>query len=323
MSGSPVPALLLVAVLVASGCGSRPAAEPDRSSCVAGAHRMTIATGNASGVYHALGGRLAGVLTEHTDLRANAVETDASVRNIQQLAAGEADIAFALADAAAEAVTGQGALAGGPVDVKALSRLYSNHTHVIVRTDSGIRGMADLRGKRVSTGSPESGTEVIARRLLTAVGLGTTDIDGRRLGLTKSVEGMLDGSLDAMFWSGGLPTSAITRLTSTMGDRVMFLNPAEFLDRMRRTNPVYEIALIPAAAYGLPTDVPTIVVPNLLLARGELPANDACAVVTTMFRHRADLERTHPAARDINRDTAAATEPVPMHLGARRALGLP
>jgi uncharacterized protein len=313
------------AVALVAACGGRqqPAAAPgtaDASSCQAGTGQLTIATGNATGVYYALGGGLASLISANTTLKATAAETGASVQNIQQLVAGEYDIAFSLADTAADAVRGQGTFTE-PQQVQALARIYSNYTHVVVQRSSGITTMADFRGKRISTGSPKSGTEVIANRLLQAAGLNPeTDVLPQRLELGKTVDAMKDGSIDGFVWSGGLPTGGVTDLFTSAGDRVEFVDINDLLPKMQEVNPVYAAGTVPASAYGTPGDVATIVVPNLLLVRHDFPAGDACAVTRLMFDKKADLEKVHPAAKELDPKIAVDTAPVELAPGARTAL---
>ncbi|WP_431950836.1 TAXI family TRAP transporter solute-binding subunit [Nocardia lijiangensis] len=285
--------------------------------------RVGIATGNATGVYFALGNAYADQVAQATGgtVKATAAETGASVQNIQQLVAGTYQVAFSLADTAADAVLGTGGFDGKKQPVQALSRLYPNYTQVIVRTGANISSVADLRGKRVSTGSPKSGTEVIAQRVLTAAGIDPDrDISAQRLDLTKTVDGMKDGSIDAMFFSGGLPTPGITDLFTSAGDKVRFLDIADLAPKLRTVNPVYEPGTIPAATYGLPADAATIVVPNVLLVRDDLDANLACVLTKTLFDRKPQLEQANSAAKGITRDTARETAPVPLHRGAEHAL---
>jgi uncharacterized protein len=323
-------AMALIAGLIVAGCGGKrtddQSAGPQAGgdiTCEAADGRITIATGNATGVYFALGGGLAQLISNNTKLRATAAETGASVQNIEQLVAGDYDVAFSLADTAADAVQGKAAFEGKPAKVKALANLYLNYTHVIVRTESGIHSVADMRGKRISTGSPKSGTEVIANRLLQSAGLDPgKDIQAQRLDLTKTVDGMKDGSIDGMVWSGGLPTAGITDLTTTLGDRVTFIDITPQLDAMKKINPVYEKGTIPAATYKLSTgDNPTIVVPNFLLVRDDFPAGNACAITKLIFDKKAELESVHAAAKEISPDKAKDTDPVELHPGAAKALG--
>jgi uncharacterized protein len=318
-------AVACTAALVVSACGGRqqPAPAPgaaDASSCQASSGQITIATGNSTGVYYALGGGLASLISSNTSLKATAAETGASVQNIQQVVAGEYNIAFSLADTAADAVRGQGAFTG-PQEIQALARIYSNYTHVVVQRTAGIRSVADLRGKRVSTGSPKSGTEVIANRLLQAAGLDPErDVQAQRLELGKTIDAMKDGSIDAFVWSGGLPTGGVTDLFTSARDRVEFLDIGDLLPRMKEINPVYAEAAIPASAYGTPSEVRTIAVPNLLLVRKDFPANDACAITRLMFDKKAELEKVHPAASELDPRVAVDTAPVELAPGAKSAL---
>jgi TRAP transporter TAXI family solute receptor len=315
-----------VLALAVTGCGGKQQADPPAQgggqSCEAGEGRITIATGNSGGVYYVLGGGLAQLISNNTKLRATAAETGASVQNIQQLVAGNYDVAFSLADTAADAVRGKGSFDGKPQKIQALSRIYPNSTQVLVRTDSGINSVADMKGKRISTGSPKSGTEVIANRLLQAAGLKPdTDVQAQRLDLAKTADGMKSGTLDGLVWSGGLPTAQITDITTALKDKVKFLDITPLLPELKQVNDVYDQGVIPAAAYGQPADVPTVVVPNLLLVREDFPANNACALTKLLFDKQAELAKVHPAAKEITKQLATRTEPVPLHPGAKQALG--
>ncbi|GGN96383.1 TAXI family TRAP transporter solute-binding subunit [Nocardia rhizosphaerihabitans] len=316
------------AAALLTGCGGR----QDTPTADAGGEvtcevkqdtRIGIATGNATGVYFALGNAYAEQISAATGgtVKATAAETGASVQNIQQVVGGTYQVGFSLADSAADAVQGKGSFTS-PQPVRALARLYDNYTQVIVRADAGINSLADLRGKRVSTGSPKSGTEVIAQRVLQAAGLDPdSDVSAQRLDLTKTVDGLKDGSIDAMFWSGGLPTPGITDLFTTARDKVRFLDITGVLPKLKEINPVYETAAIPAATYGLAADVPTIVVPNLLVVRDDLDANLACVLTKTLLDRKPQLEQANPAAKGINADTASKTAPVQLHRGSEVALG--
>jgi TRAP transporter TAXI family solute receptor len=236
------------------------------------------------------------------------------------LVAGTYGVAFALADSAADAVNGTGSFTSKQ-PVAALARIHTNYTQVIVRKAAGIKDIAGMRGRRVSTGSPKSGTEVIANRLLTAAGLDPAkDIQAQRLDLTKTVDGVKDGSIDALFWSGGLPTPGITDLLTTSAAQVAFLDITPVLPQMQKINPVYEAGAIPAATYKLAADVKTIVVPNYLLVRNDLDPNVACVLTKALFDRKPQLEQANAAAKEISLDTARKTDPVPVQRGAAKAL---
>lgn len=320
------PALAVLAVLFTvtslAACGGKQDNTTQAGSaddCTAGAGRITIATGNSTGVYYVIGGGLAELISDNTPLRATASETGASVQNIEQLVSGAYDVAFSLADSASDAVEGTGSFTA-PQPVRALTRLYSNYTQVVVRADSGITSVADMAGKAISTGSPKSGTEVIANRLLAAAGLADGAVSAQRLDLDKTVNGMKDGSIDGLFWSGGLPTPALTDLFTSLGDQVRFIDITPLLGEMQKISPVYEQAPIPAATYQTPADVPTIVVPNYLLVKDSFADGNACAITKLIFDKRADLEKVHPAVKQILPDKATETGNVPLHPGAEKAL---
>jgi TRAP transporter TAXI family solute receptor len=321
-------AVLGLAVTGGAGCGGRQdAGKTDAGGAVTcqvdQETRVGIATGNAGGVYFTLGNAYAEQISTGTGgkVKATAAETGASVQNIQQLVAGTYAVAFSLADTAADAVSGTGSFEGKQQPVEALARIYTNYTQVIVRSDAGIASVADMRGKRISTGSPKSGTEVIANRLLKAAGLDPAkDISAQRLDLTKTVDGLKDGSIDGLFWSGGLPTPNVTDLFTTAAGKVKFLDITPLLAELQKINPVYEQGSIPAATYKTPADVPTIVVPNLLLVKKDLDANLACTLTKVLFQSTTALTQANPAAKGIKLDTARKTDPVPLHRGAAKAL---
>jgi TRAP transporter TAXI family solute receptor len=321
------PTIVLTAALLAlTACGGRQdAASTDSGgdvTCkVTNETRIGIATGNATGVYFALGNAYAAQLgAGGGKVKATAAETGASVQNIQQLVAGTYGVAFSLADTAADAINGTNSFTSKQ-PIAALARIHTNYTQVIVRKAAGIKDVAGMRGKRVSTGSPKSGTEVIANRLLTAAGLDPAkDVRAQRLDLTKTVDGMKDGSIDALFWSGGLPTPGITDLLTTSAAQVDFLDITPVLPAMQKINPVYEAGVIPAATYRTAAEVKTIVVPNLLLVRNDLDANVACVLTRALFDRKEQLVQANAAAKEINLDTARKTDPVPLHRGATKAL---
>lgn len=324
-------ALASAAALVLAGCGEAggggggggggSSAEGGGPGCAepAGGGRLSIATGNTTGVYYILGGGMAAVLTDNVEgTEATAEATNASAENIRLVCAGDSDIGFTLADTAADAVNGEAGFEGEAQSVQALARIYSNYTQVLVRADAGIDSIADMAGKTVSTGSPNSGTEVIATRLLEVNDLSTGDVDQQRLGLPESVQGMKDGSIDALVWSGGLPTGGITDLVTSMGDDVVMLPLDEELPKMQEAyGEAYAEGSIPADTYGLPEDVATIAVPNLLVVSDAMPDDVAEDVTRAIFENLDDLAQVHPEAENISADIATDTGDVPMHPGAQ------
>jgi TRAP transporter TAXI family solute receptor len=303
---------LLAGMLVLAACGG------ERKS--AEANRLSIATGNTTGVYYVLGGGLAKLINTHlAGYRATAEVTSASVENIQRVAGGGSQIAFTLADAATDAVRGVGPF-GTPQPIRALARIYSNYTHVIVRTDAGVSSLADLRGRTVSTGSPGSGTEVIALRLLRAAGLDPDrDVRRQRLALPETTQGVADGTIQALVWSGGLPTAGIKDLFASAKGKVRFLDISPYLSRMRsQYTPLYAAGTIARSVYGTGADVPTIAVPTLLVVRDTMSSDLAYKLTKLLFDYRSELAAVHKEASNINLTTAQQTGDVLLHDGAKR-----
>ncbi len=282
--------------------------------------RLYLATGNTTGVFYQIGGGYADIITRHLPgYEATAEPTNAAVENIRRVAAGTADIGFTFADAAADAVTGRAPFTGEPLAVVALARIYSSYTHLIAHAGSGIRDVADLRDRRISTGSPGSGSELVALRLLSASGLDPDrDVRRRPLSLPETAKGMRNGSLDAMFWSGGLPAIGISDLMADRGE-AFFVPTVELLSDLRKKyGEAYTSATIPAAAYKQPADVPTVAVASLVVVARHMPERLAYQLTRLLFDYQAELAKAHPEGRNFTRATAALTSPVPLHPGARR-----
>ena len=283
---------------------------------------LSIATGGTGGVYYPYGGALARLISEKIpNTQATAEVTGASVDNLKYLQVGKVDLAFTLADTLAEAVKGEGPFkaTGAIGSIRALAVLYTNYTHVVVRP--GIaRRVADLKGRAVSVGSPGSGTELLADRVLAAAGLDPRqDIARYTLGVSDSAGAFKDGKLDAFFWSGGLPTAAIQDLAATPGVAMALIAQDELLPFLQRDfgRGLYSLAIIPAGAYrGVDADVPTVGVKNLLVASSALPDDLVGEILRVMFEHKPSLVAAHPEARHLGRPTSFDDLPAAYHAGA-------
>ncbi|MDN3357549.1 TAXI family TRAP transporter solute-binding subunit [Actinomadura sp. DC4] len=298
--------VLVVALLTVAACGER----------VVRPWRLVIATGGQGAVYYAYGQGLARAARGHLPgAEPTVLSTAASVENLRLVADGKADVAFALADSAALAFAGK-----PPFDrrepVVALARLYENYTHLVVPAGSGIRRPADLRGRVVAIGAAGSGTELIATRLLTAAGAGR-DVRVRRLQLEDSATALRDGSVDAFFFSGGLPTGTIAELARTTPIRLIDLG--DYAERLgEHYQAFYEERSIPASAYGLTGPVRTVGVPNYLVVNAAMPADRAYALTRMLFEQKDALAVAHPEALHLNLRAAISTSPLPLHPGAVR-----
>jgi len=284
---------------------------------------LSIATGGTGGVYYPYGGALARLLTEKIpNTQVTAEATGASVDNLKYMQLGKVDLAFTLADTLAEAVKGTGPFAstGAIGSVRTLAVLYTNFTHVVVRQGSGIRTIADLRGRIVSVGSPGSGTELIADRVLAAAGLDPKkDISRQALSVAESAGALKDGKIDALFWSGGLPTGAIQDLAATPGLSLAFVPSDDVLPFLQRDfgRDLYNLTLIPATAYrGMTADVGTVGVKNLLVASSQLSDDLVEQILRVMFDNKDTLIAAHPEARHLERPVSFDNAPAPYHPGA-------
>src|SRR3990172_1086781 len=218
----------------------------------AAAQNISIGTGGTGGVYYPLGGGMAAVLSKYVSgMQATAEVTGGSVANLQLINTGKPYIGLTMADATLDAYKGQDKFKGKPVPVRTLMVLYPNRMHVVSIEGSGVTKMADLKGKRVSTGSGGSATEVFAFRVIEAAGLDKDkDMKRERLGVAESVNALKDRKIDAFFWVGGLPTAAVTDLGATPGLKIRLIDHADTVGAMNaKYGPLYAPGVIPAKTY--------------------------------------------------------------------------
>lgn len=284
--------------------------------------RLSIATGGTGGVYFPLGGGLASLISKHIPgVTATAEVTPASVDNMRLIQAKRVDLALTLADTAYDAFKGEEAFRGSPVPIRTLAPLYNNFNHLVTVEGVGIATIADLRGKRVSVGAPGSGTEVTALRILEAAGLHPDrDIRRERLGVAASVDAIKDRKIDALFWSGGLPTASILDLAVSPGMRIRMVPLDALVPVMqRRWGNLYFRSVIQKEFYpGMAADAPTIGVANLLVVHQDFDAELAYQITKLLFERRPELAQIHKEAANITTIGAAGRSPVPFHPGAIR-----
>lgn len=297
--------------LLSQACGDTPTAR-----------FLSIATGGTGGVYYPYGGGLAKVLNEHVPgVRATAEVTAASVDNLKLIRDNKADIAFTTADALADAVRGQGAFEGAPVPALTLAALYTNYAHLVTLRTSGIQQIADLKGRVVSLGSPGSGAEITAVRLLRAAGLDPVkDITRQGLGVSESAGALKDGKIDAFFWNGGVPTPALQDLAYSQGIDMRLLSTAAALPALRALyGDVYTTGDVPAGVYrGVDAPVTLLGTMNLLVVNRAMDEQLAYDITRVLFEHQPELAAIHPEARKLSLKTALAGSPAEFHPGALR-----
>jgi TRAP transporter TAXI family solute receptor len=300
---------------VASLAGARTAAAQVKT-------RLSIATGGTGGVYYPLGGGIAALISKHVPgVEATAEATAASVDNLKLLHTGNVALGLSGADIAAEAY--QGNLKGlkEKVAVRTIASIYSNFMHIVTLESTGIQTVADLKGRRVSTGAPGSGTEVKGLRVLEAYGLNPRDLRSQdRLSVVESVNAMKDQKIDAFFWNAGLPTAAILDLGATPGVKLRLIPHSEAVPKLvQKYGAFYFTGVIPKGTYkGVDVDVAVAAETHALMAHERMPEPLAYQITRTLLEHTADLVAVHAAAKELSLKGAVQGSAVPFHPGAVR-----
>lgn len=295
---------------------------------------IVIATGGLGGVYYYYGTTAADILATGGAMQANAIQTAASVDNVLLVQRRNEPqknvfyIATVLPDSAYLAFTGKlDKFKDQPAtEIRILWTMYPNHLHIVTGSGSGIKKVADLKGKKVSTGAPGSGTEVEALMVLDAAGIDKSALGKQeRLGAAESGEALSSGTLDAYFWSGGLPTASITELSTTLArksGRLEFveIDDAVVRELVKRFPGVLEPATIPKSVYGTEKDAPTIAFWNLMIAPKGLPDQTAYDITKAVFENLPKLHEAVKASQDTNLENAVkfVKGTIPYHDGALR-----
>ena len=280
---------------------------------------INILTGGTSGVYYPLGVALSQIFTDNVEgSRPSVQATKASVENLNLLQEGKGEIAFTLGDSLALAVKGD-AEAGfaAPLDkLRTIAAIYPNTIQIVASQESGIKTLADLKGKRVSVGAPKSGTELNARAILAAAGLSYEDLGQvEYLPFAESVELMKNRQLDATLQSAGLGVASIRDLAASVPITVVEI-PA---DVVAKVGAPYQATTIPAGTYeGQDADVQSAAVVNYLVTHADAPEELVYAMTRATFENLDDLAAAHAAAKDVKLEGAAANPPAPLHPGAER-----
>jgi len=281
---------------------------------------INVLTGGQSGVYYPVGVALSQIYGKNIpNSRSTAQVTRASAENLNLLQSGRGEAAFALADAVSYAWQGnEEAGFKQKLDrLRGISGLYNNYIQIVANADSGIKTLADLKGKRISVGAARSGTELNARAILAAAGLSYKDLGKvEYLPFGESVELMKNRQLDATLQSAGLGVASIRDLASAIAITVIPV-PADVVAKVG--DAAYQAAVIPANTYtGQTADVPTAAIPNFLITHSRVPDDVVYQMTKSMYENLDTLYAAHNAAKNIKRDNAIKGMPVPLHPGAER-----
>ncbi|MCF4996642.1 TAXI family TRAP transporter solute-binding subunit [Pseudomonas syringae] len=281
---------------------------------------INVLTGGTSGVYYPIGVGLSQIYSDGIPgVKTSVQATKASVENLNLLQAGRGELAFALGDSVADAKNGV-ADAGfnAPLSkLRALAGAYPNYIQIVASQESGIKTLADLKGKTISVGAPKSGTELNARAIFKAAGLTYEDMGKvQYLPFAESVELIKNRQLDATLQSSGLGMAAIRDLSSVMPLNYVSI-PSDVVAKIN--NPAYQSAMIPPNTYdSQPDAVPTVAITNILVTRTDVPDEVAYQMTKLLFENLTRLGNSHSAAKDIKLETAAKNLPIELHPGAER-----
>ena len=283
---------------------------------------LSIATGGTGGVYYPMGGGMANLLSKYVPgWQATAEVTAGSVANLQFLGTKKAEIALVMTDVALDALKGEDKFKGNPVDVRTLMVLYPNRMHVVSIEGTGVKTMKDIKGKRVSTGSPGSATEVMAFRVIEAAGLDKDkDMKRERLGVAESVNALKDRKIDAFFWVGGLPTAAVSDLGATPGVKIQMIDHSDVVPAMnKKYGNLYAPDTIAKTVYGsMAKDNQVATVWNILIARKDMPDDVAYTIVKTIFDRKADMVAVHKESENFTLENQPGRSAIPFHPGAKK-----
>lgn len=286
---------------------------------------ISIATGGTGGVYYPYGGGIANVISKYIPgVQATAEVTAASVDNCKLIDAGKAEMGFMGADVAWDAYQGHLKGYSKKIPLRAVAVLYPNVTSLIVLDGRGIHKVSDLKSKRISTGAPNSGTEVKSTRILEAYGIHPDkDVKREKLSFVESVGALRDRKIDAVFVDGGLPLSAVMDLTATPGIKVRFLDHGDAVPKMvGKYGPVYYVFEIPKGTYPA-IDYPSKVVANanFLACHEKLDEKLIYNITRALFDYKPELVRIHREAENLTLENAVKGSPIPFHPGAAKYYG--
>jgi TRAP transporter TAXI family solute receptor len=281
---------------------------------------INILTGGTSGVYYPIGVGLSQIYSDGIPGSKTSVQaTKASVENLNLLQAGRGELALALGDSVADAKNGvEDAGFKAPLTkLRAIGGAYPNYIQIVASKESGIKTLADLKGKTISVGAPKSGTELNARAIFKAAGLTYEDMGKvQYLPFAESVELIKNRQLDATLQSSGLGMAAIRDLSSVMPLNYIAIT-TEVVAKIG--NPAYQSAMIPANTYdGQVEAVPTVAITNILVTRADVPDEVAYEMTKLLFDNLTRLGNSHSAAKDIKLENAAKNLPIALHPGAER-----
>jgi len=307
-----VGAILAAAAVLLAGCNG--------TSDVEGKKFLNIGTGGTAGTYYPIGGAIAEVLNkEIPGMSASAQSTGASVANINMLGDGEIDLATVQNDIAYYAAHGTEMFKDKKVDgLQGIASLYPETCQFVTLKSSGIKSLAELKGKRVAVGAVGSGVEANVRQILAAYGVTYNDIDAQYLSFAEGASALKDGNVDVAVLTAGYPTASVQDIASQNPVRLL---PVEekIADDLIAEYPFYTKTVIPAGTYaGFDEEVPSVAVMAMLVAGPTVNADLGYSITKAIFGNVDRLQAAHAVGKQITKDTAKSGMSLPMNAGAER-----
>ena len=283
---------------------------------------VNIATGGTAGTYYPLGGALADILNKNIEgVNASAQSTGGSVANINLLSQGKVDIAFVQNDIAFYAANGKEMFKDKKVaDLKGIATLYPETIQIVTLADSGIKTVADMKGKKIAVGAAGSGTEANARQILEANGLTYDDVDVQYLSFGEAASALKDGNVDVGFVTAGFPTAAIQDV-STRHDIVLVAVPTDTADKLIAKYPYYTKVEIPAKTYNKQDEaVKAVAVKCMLVTSSKMSEKLGYDLTKALFTNLDRMRAAHSSAKFISKETAKDGMPISLNAGSMKYL---
>jgi TRAP transporter TAXI family solute receptor len=309
---------LVVSLGIAAGVGAQPAREK---------FSFSIVTGGTGGVWYPLGGAIGGIIGKHVpNTEATSEATTAAIDNMKLLVAGKVGLAFAYDYHVGWANEGKAPGITGKQKIRLVMGFYEQPLHIVTTSGTGIASVLQLKGRRVSVGAPNSGTEEQADYVLKALGIDwNKDIKKEKLGASESVAALKDGKIDAFFWSGAVPTASIIDLASTPGLKMVLLPVSgEVATRIMSAIPVaFHRTIFPKGCYaGVDHDIDAIAITAVLQAMDTFPEDRIYQILKATFDHKDELAAVWKGAAALTPEKAVG-QVTPdalkyLHPGARR-----
>ena len=288
--------------------------------------QLSISTGGTGGVWYPIGGGMASILTKKLpNTSATAEVSGGSVDNIKLLANKKTDMGFTMVDAAWEALNGDGKFKGDKVPLRTLLVVQPLVMHIVTLESTGIKSIADMKGRRISTGSPGSGSEIMAFRILKANGIDPAkDVTRERLSVAEAANALRDRKIDGFMHAAGLPIPSITDISNTPGIKVRLISsgPLALSDMKKEYGPIYSQGTIPAKTYGGQTDsVDTVNVWGILAVNQSMTDKLAYEITKELFANQPELINVHREAANMTLNNQnIGNSPIPFHPGTLKFL---